>query len=153
MGKILVDWHLFIEVGATHSILSESPNIVIFDGVCNLCNWSVQFIIKRDPKAVFKFASLQSEFGTAVAQKYRLSSENPESVLLLKDGELLSKSSAVLAITAELNGIWKFLAVFRFLPQGIRDRIYDWIANNRYQCFGKRDECMTPTEETKTRFI
>ena len=128
-------------------------NVVIFDGVCNLCNWSVQFIIKHDPKAIFKFTSLQSEFGTTISQRHKLSSENPESVLLLKDGKMLSKSSAALAIAAELNGTWKTLAIFRFVPQNIRDSIYDWIANNRYRWFGKRDDCMLPTEEIKERFI
>ena len=128
-------------------------NVVIFDGVCNLCNWSVQFIIKHDPKAIFKFTSLQSEFGTALAKEHGLSSENPESVLLLKDGELLSKSAAALAIVTELNGIWKLLVIFRLIPQNIRDSIYDWIANNRYYWFGKRDKCMVPTEGIKERFI
>ncbi|MBT7191834.1 MAG: thiol-disulfide oxidoreductase DCC family protein [Anaerolineae bacterium] len=128
-------------------------NIIIFDGVCNLCNWSVQFIIKRDPNALFKFASLQSEFGTAIAQRYGLSPENPESVLLLKDGELLNKSSAALAIVVELSGIWKLLTIFRFVPRKNRDRIYDWVAINRYRWFGKRDECMIPTEELLKRFI
>ena len=128
-------------------------NVVIFDGVCNLCNWSVQFIIKHDPKAIFKLTSLQSEFGTALAKEHGLSSENPESVLLLKDGELLSKSAAALAIVTELNGIWKLLVIFRLIPQNIRDSIYDWIANNRYYWFGKRDKCMVPTEGIKERFI
>ncbi|MCP4140669.1 MAG: DUF393 domain-containing protein [Chloroflexi bacterium] len=128
-------------------------NIIIFDGVCNLCNWSVQFIIKRDPNAVFKFASLQSEFGTTIIQKYGLSSENQESLLLLRNGELLSKSSATLAIAAKLNGAWKFFPVFRFIPQNIRDKIYDWVATNRYRWFGKRDKCMIATEEIEERFI
>ena len=128
-------------------------NIIFFDGVCNLCNGSVHFIIKRDPNAIFRFASLQSEFGTAVAQKHGISSENPESVLLLKNGKLLRKSSAALAIATELSGIWKTLTIFRFLPKNMRDRIYDWIAHNRYKWFGKRDECIVPTEEIKGRFI
>ena len=128
-------------------------NIIIFDGLCNLCNWSVQFIIKRDPNAVFKFASLQSEFGVAITQRDKFSSENPESVLLFKKGKLLDKSSAALAIAAELNGIWKTLAVFRLLPKNMRDAIYDFVANNRYRWFGKRNECMVPKEELQKRFI
>lgn len=131
----------------------KENNIVIFDGVCNLCNWSVLFIVKRDAKAIFKFTSMQSEFGVAILQRGGLSFENPESVLLLKDGELLNKSSAAIAIATKLDGAWKLLALFRFLPQNLRDAIYSWIAKNRYRCFGKRDECMVPTEELKKRFI
>ncbi len=131
----------------------KENNIVIFDGVCNLCNWSVLFIIKRDTKATFKFTSMQSEFGVAILQRGGLSFENPESVLLLKDGELLNKSSAAIAIATEFDGAWKLLALFRFLPQNLRDAIYDWIAKNRYLWFGKRDQCMIPTEELEKRFI
>ena len=132
--------------------MSEN-NIVIFDGICNLCNWTVQFIIKQDAKAIFKFASLQSEFGKSIIQQGGYSFENPESVLLLKDGEILSKSSAAIAIAAELNGFWKALSLLRFLPKSFRDGIYDWIAHNRYRWFGKREQCMVPTENTKKRFL
>ena len=86
-------------------------------------------------------------------QKFGYSFENPESVLLFKDGELLSKSSAAIAIATEFDGAWKLLALFRFLPQNLRDAIYDWIAKNRYLWFGKRDQCMIPTEELEKRFI
>ena len=112
-------------------------NVIIFDGVCNLCNWTVRFIIKRDPQAVFKFTAAQSTFGEATLKRNGYSFENPESILLFKDGEILSKSSAAMAIAAELSGLWKFLSVFRFVPKKLRDNIYDWVARNRYGWFGK----------------
>lgn len=131
----------------------DENNIIIFDGVCNLCNWTVRFIIKRDPYATFKFASLQSAFGITVLQEYGYAPEIPESVLLLKDGEILSKSDAALAIASEFTRVWKLLTVLRIIPKRIRDSIYDWIARNRYRWFGKRDVCMVSIDEFKGRFI
>ena len=128
-------------------------NIVVFDGVCNLCNWSVQFIIRRDPAGVFKFASAQSSIGEELLREHGIQSVEPESVILLKNGDLHEKSSAALMIAAELNGLWKYLSVLRFVPRPIRDGVYDWVARHRYRWFGKRDICMMPTEAQASRFL
>ena len=128
-------------------------NIVIFDGVCNLCNWSVQFIIKRDPHGVFKFASAQSSIGEELLREHGIQSVEPESVILLKNSHIYEKSSAALLIAAEFNGLWKYLSVLRFMPRHVRDGVYDWFWHNRYRWFGKQDTCMMPTEAQASRFL
>jgi predicted DCC family thiol-disulfide oxidoreductase YuxK len=125
--------------------------IVLFDGVCNLCNKSVQFIIKRDPANQFSFASLQSETGKDLLKKYHLS--EVDSVILLKDDKYYLESNAALEICSHLTGGWKLLAIFKVIPPFIRDPLYRIIARNRYKWFGKQDSCMLPTEEMKKRFF
>lgn len=131
----------------------DYDNIVIFDGVCNLCNWSVQFIIKHDSHGVFKFASAQSRIGQKLFSQFQSTQSTPETVFLLRDGKLFEKSTAALTIAAKLDGGWKYLALFRIIPRRIRDMVYDWIARNRYRWFGKRDACMVPSSELKDRFL
>ncbi len=128
-------------------------NIVIFDGVCNLCNWSVRFIIERDSESVFKFTAAQSETGKEILSRFEITTPEPESVFLFQSDTLIKKSSAALAIAAELNGFWKYLAILRFIPRPVRDIVYDWVAQNRYRWFGKRDACMIPSNELKSRFL
>lgn len=130
----------------------EAP-IIYFDGICNLCNGAVQFVIKRDPNAKFRFASLQS---LNAAEVLRLKGINPsklESIILYEEGILYEKSTAVLKISRNLNGLWPIFYALIIVPRGLRDLVYDWIARNRYQWFGKRDECMVPTKELTSRFI
>ena len=130
-----------------------SDNIVIFDGVCNLCNLAVRFIIKHDSRDIFRFTSAQSEIGEEILSRFGINTPEPESVFILQKDTLVKKSSAALAITAELDGFWKYLAILRFIPRPIRDFVYDWIARNRYRWFGKREECMLPSNETENRFL
>jgi len=118
-----------------------------------LCNSSVLFIIKRDPKARFCFAALQSDFGIAKLREYGISSVVPESVLLLEAGELYQKSTAALKIVRKLKGAWPALYIFIIVPKLLRDFIYDFIARNRYRWFGKKDACMIPTPALKARFV
>lgn len=125
--------------------------IVLFDGVCNLCNTSVQFIIKRDPHNQFCFASLQSETGKNLLDKYHLS--GVDSVILLKEDRFYLESDAALEICSHLTGGWRFLAILKVIPPFIRDPFYRIIARNRYKWFGKQDSCMLPTEEMKKRFL
>jgi predicted DCC family thiol-disulfide oxidoreductase YuxK len=132
--------------------LSDSP-VVLFDGVCNLCNSSVLFIIKRDSLAKIKFASLQSEYGIEQLKRFALPTSVLNSVLLVKEGHLFQKSSAALEIARLLDGMWPSMYAFKIVPSFIRDLVYDWIANNRYRWFGKKEECMIPTPETKARFV
>lgn len=132
--------------------LSDKP-IVLFDGVCNLCNGSVLFIIKRDSQSRLKFASLQSDYGAEQMKRFNLPSSSLNSVLLIKSGQLFQKSNAALEIARMLDGIWPGMYAFKIVPLFIRDFIYDWIAKNRYRWFGKREACMIPTPEMKARFI
>jgi predicted DCC family thiol-disulfide oxidoreductase YuxK len=137
-------------MGSNRSI--NNP-VVLFDGVCNLCNSSVQFIIKRDSKSRIKFASLQSEFGVKVLSDFDQPKGVLNSVLLLKENRLYQKSNAALEIAKLLDGLWPIFYVFKIVPAPIRDFIYDWIARNRYKWFGMKDECMIPTPDLKSRFI
>lgn len=136
----------------TEVVKNSYPYIIFFDGVCNLCNASVNFIIDRDKRKVFGFASLQSEFAKQKLASYPLFPAL-ESILLLKDGRLLVKSDAALEIARHLGGAWPLLAVFRVVPKGIRDSVYNGIARNRYRWFGKRESCRIPTPELKERFL
>ena len=126
---------------------------ILFDGVCNLCNASVQFIINRDPKAVFKFTSLQSELGQALLKKHNISSENLYSVIVIQDNHVYDRSRAALEIAKQLNGLWPLFYSLIVIPPFIRNFIYDWISKNRYRWFGVRQECMMPTPEMKARFL
>jgi predicted DCC family thiol-disulfide oxidoreductase YuxK len=134
------------------SAMSNHP-VILFDGVCNLCNNSVLFVIKRDPKSRFRFASLQSQYGQEQMRRFNLSTSDLNSVLLVKEGKLFQKSSAALEIAGMLNGGWPLLYLFKIVPPFIRNWVYDWIARNRYAWFGKKDACMIPTPELKSRFI
>jgi predicted DCC family thiol-disulfide oxidoreductase YuxK len=125
--------------------------IVLFDDVCQLCNASVQFIIARDPHAVFRFASLQSETGAALRQKFGV--PEVDSLVLLEDGRYYTKSSAALRICRRLVGAWKLFYIFWLIPKPLRDYVYDFVAKHRYQWFGKRDCCLMPTPDIRARFL
>jgi predicted DCC family thiol-disulfide oxidoreductase YuxK len=128
-------------------------NIVLFDGVCNLCNGLVLFIIKRDPTQKFKFASLQSEIGQESLMHFGLAKNEFESFVLIRGEKYYMKSTAALKMFRELGGIWQALYAFILVPRPIRDFFYDLIAKARYRIFGKRDVCMMPTPELQTRFL
>jgi predicted DCC family thiol-disulfide oxidoreductase YuxK len=126
--------------------------IILFDGVCNLCNRTVQFIIRHDRSATFKFASLQSEVGQSLLRQFpQLADEN--SVILIINDRAYSKSTAALKIAQELNGGWKFLYTFIVIPRPIRDYIYTHIAKNRYRWFGRQTHCSLESGAGKGRFI
>jgi predicted DCC family thiol-disulfide oxidoreductase YuxK len=132
----------------------EQQKIVLFDGVCNLCNGSVIFVLKREKKPIFKFASIQSEAGRKLLEWCRLSSNYNEAVILIDNGKIYLGSSAALKIGQRLIFPWNILAYAGFVvPKFIRDWVYSQIAQNRYQWFGKRDMCMVPTENLKARFL
>lgn len=128
--------------------------IVLFDGICNLCNSTVQFIIKRDKNNVFKFSSLQSEFGQNFLKERNLSSTDFNSIILYEPGvAYYTKSTAILKIVQKLGFPYKILSVFLLIPSPIRDSIYSLLSKNRYHLFGKKDSCMVPTAENKKKFI
>jgi len=132
--------------------MANNP-VILFDGVCNLCNRSVQFVISHDPDAYFKFASLQSETGKNLLQQYRLPVDDPGSIVLIDQKQVYTQTSAALRIAKKLRGPVKLLYGFIIVPPLIRDLVYRFIAKNRYNWFGKRDECMIPTGLLKDRFL
>lgn len=132
--------------------MSENEqHIIFFDGVCNLCNSSVRFIIKRDKKAHFKFATLQSVKTHELLKPF--GNIHEDSVLYLKNGTLYKNSTAALQIARKLDGLWPLLFVFIIVPTFLRDAVYSWIAKNRYRWFGKRQVCMIPDKELMGRFL
>jgi predicted DCC family thiol-disulfide oxidoreductase YuxK len=127
--------------------------VILFDGVCNLCNASVQFIIRHDKKQIFRFAALQSPFGQSALKKFNLADKNIDSVILVENNSVQLKSDAALSIAKQLGGIYSLLYVFIVVPKFIRNSVYDFIARNRYRWFGKQESCMIPTPELKRLFI
>jgi len=128
-------------------------SIILFDGVCNLCNGAVQFVIKRDNKNQFLFASLQSEEGKQILENHNFPLNKRDSFLLVEDGKVYERSTAALRVLKNLSRLWSLLYGFIIVPKSIRDSVYNWIAKNRYQWFGRKDECMISTPELKTKFL
>ncbi len=132
----------------------KHQKIILFDGVCNLCNGSVIFILEREKSPIFKFASIQSEAGKELLEWYGLPSNYNQAVVLIDNGRVYLGSSAALKIVQQLKFPWSFLSYVGFIvPKFVRDWIYNQIAINRYQWLGKRDVCMVPTESLKARFL
>lgn len=127
--------------------------IVIFDGVCNLCNRFVNFILRKDRKKRFKFSALQSSTGQKLLKDYKLDFSTIDTVIYIKNLKVFTKSSAALHILKDIGGFWKILFVFIIVPKFIRDYCYTFIARNRYRWFGKLDSCMIPTEKDKEMFL
>ena len=127
--------------------------IILFDGVCTLCNNAIHFIIRHDKKAFFKFASLQSEIGHSICLQYKLQPGELKSFVLIENGLLYTKSTAALRVIKQLNRPVKWLYLFILLPRFIRDFVYHTIAKNRYRWFGKQSICMVPSLENANRFI
>ena len=140
-------------MGTDSQIATIDQSIILFDGVCNLCNGAVQFIIKRDPEGYFKFASLQSGKAADILLRFNLDPTGMESIILVEKGRIYHKSNAVLLISKKLSGLWPLFSLFIIIPVSLRDLIYDWIAKNRYKWFGRKNECMVPTIELKSRFV
>ncbi|HEX8326446.1 MAG TPA: DCC1-like thiol-disulfide oxidoreductase family protein [Hymenobacter sp.] len=136
---------------------APSPDVILFDGVCNLCNGFVQFVIRRDPAGRFRFAALQSAAGQALLAAQGLDAATvalePESVLLFSGGRLYSHSSAVLGIARRLGGVWQVASVGLVLPRELRDALYRFVARHRYRWFGRQESCMLPTPALKARFL
>ncbi len=127
--------------------------VILFDGVCNLCSSSVQFIIKRDRKNLFRFASLQSEFGQQVLKEHHLPANELNSFILLNNGKLYTRSTGALKVVKHLSGAWPLLYAFIIIPSPIRDGIYNIVSKNRYRWFGKKEACWLPTPELRKKFL
>jgi len=133
--------------------LSERHPIVLFDGVCNLCDGFVQFVMKRDKAGAFRFAPLQSEAGRTLLRHFNLDEAAMDTVILIENGTIHTKSTAALRTARNIGGVWGLAYVFIILPKFIRNSVYDFIAKNRYRWFGKKDACMIPTPEVRARFL
>lgn len=133
--------------------LPKDKKIILFDGVCNLCNSAVQFVIKHDKKDVFRFVALQSDLGLEICKHIGVDQKSTDSIVLYEPGiAYYCKSEAALQIASHLGSFYSLLAFFKVLPSSLSDLIYDWIARNRYTWFGKKESCMIPTAELKSKF-
>jgi predicted DCC family thiol-disulfide oxidoreductase YuxK len=127
--------------------------LILFDGVCNLCTHSVQFVIQRDAKQQFRFASIQSDLGQKVLQQYGLSTTKINTVVLLNNNQIYTHSTAALHIAQHLGGLWQLASLALWIPAPLRDIVYTFVAQNRYRWFGKQESCWLPTPELKNRFL
>ena len=131
----------------------DDSNIILFDGVCNLCNSSVQFIIKRNKKQHFYYASLQSDVAKEILLQHLEKKITLDTIVFVEKGNIYTKSTAALRISKYLDGLWKFAYVLIIIPRPIRDAFYDFVAKKRYVWFGKRESCIMPTDDQKKMFL
>ncbi len=131
----------------------NNHSIILFDGVCNLCNGAVNFVIKRDKKNLIQFASLQSEAAHQLLADYNIASRKMESFIFIENGKGYTYSTAALKVCKHLNSLWPLFYGFIIVPPFIRDGIYKWIAKNRYKWFGQKNECMIPSPELQSKFL
>ena len=134
-------------------MIEKGKDIILFDGVCNLCNSSINFVIKNDPKSRFVFATLQSKSGKQLIEHYNIDTSKLDSIILIKNNRAYAKSTAALKIVKSLSKLWPLLYLFIIVPPIIRNGVYDYISKNRYDWYGKKDVCMIPTPELKSRFL
>ncbi len=128
--------------------------IILFDGVCNLCNSSINYVIDHDVGDVFRFVALQSDLGQEIQQYLGFSTDNLDSIILYIPNEAYYvKSTAALKIMQHFKGVWKLSKVFFIIPKGIRNVVYDYVAKNRYQWYGKQESCRIPTPELLNKFL
>lgn len=134
--------------------LPQDKKIILFDGACNLCDSSVQYVIKHDKKDAFRFVALQSDLGQKILKHIGINPIHTDSIVLYEPGiSYYYKSTAALQIARVLSGVFTLARVFTLLPTGISDTIYDYIAKNRYKWYGKKETCMIPTSELKAKFL
>lgn len=138
--------------------IPDSNPIVLYDGVCGLCNHLVQFLLKRDTHDRFRFASLQSDFANRLLTRHGVDPHDLDTVYVVKDygqrdESLLARSDAILYMLAQLGGVWKLTVIGRVLPKTLRDAVYKIVARNRYRVFGKYESCMLPEPKHRARFL
>ncbi|GGW26992.1 thiol-disulfide oxidoreductase DCC family protein [Vreelandella hamiltonii] len=131
----------------------DNRHIVIFDGVCNFCNGAVNFIIKRDPEGVFAFTPMQSELAQELTERFNVPDVGTDTLVLIKEGECYVLSDAALEIAKDLKGPWRLCYSLKGVPRPIRDAAYKLFARHRYRLFGKKDACMVPSAEVRSRFV
>ena len=134
--------------------LPKDKKIILFDGVCNLCDATVQFIIKHDKHDVFRFVALQSELGQQIVKYIGVETSKTDSIILYEPGHAYYyKAEAAIKIAKELGGIYSLMGIFSIFPDWFSNKVYDYVARNRYKWYGKKDECMIPTPEMKAKFL
>lgn len=133
--------------------MSRQQSVILFDGVCNLCNTSVDFVLKRDKQDRFLVGALQGEEGQKILSQFDADPSYLDSLVLVEHGEIYYRSTAALRIAKQLPGLWPLLYGLIILPRPVRDGIYDWIGRNRYRWFGKKETCRLPTPEEKAKFL
>ena len=131
----------------------NSNRVILFDGVCNFCNSTVNFVIERDKKSIIKFAALQSDAGQQLLKQFNLPTSQFNSFIYIEDGKIFTQSTAALRVCKNLSALWPLMYGFIIVPKFIRDAIYKWMAKNRYKWFGKKDQCMIPSPEVRSRFL
>jgi len=127
--------------------------LVLFDGVCNLCNGSVRFLLRRDRRKRFRFAALQSATGQAALRQHSLSATQFATIVVIENGRARTESAAALLLAQRLPWPWPLLAAFTIVPRPLRDAVYAWVSRNRYRWFGRRESCMLPSPEFADRFL
>lgn len=127
--------------------------VILFDGVCNFCNSTVNMVIRNDKKALIKFAAMQTDIGRQLLQQYQLPVDDLKSFVFLENGKAYKKSTGALKVCRYLRGLWPLLYTFIIIPPFIRNALYDFIAKRRYKWFGVREQCMIPTPEVRARFL
>lgn len=133
--------------------VTEDHGLLLFDGVCNLCNGFVNFVIDHDPDGYFKLAALQSDAARPYLEAHDLDPDALDSVVLIEDGTAYQRSTAALRAARHLAAPWPLAYAFLVVPRPLRDVVYDYVARHRYDWFGKRDSCRMPTPELKARFL
>jgi len=134
--------------------LPKDKKIILFDGVCNLCDSTVQFIIKHDKKDIFRFVAIQSDLGQKIIKYIGIDTSKTDSIILCEPGHsYYYKAEAAIKIIGQLGGIYSMISVFSLIPKWLSNKVYDYIARNRYKWYGKKDECMIPTPELKAKFL
>ena len=134
--------------------LPKNKKLILFDGICNLCNASVLYVIKRDKRDLFMFAPLQSNIGKQIIKKYNIDPNKTDSIILFEHEKGISyKSTAALKIASKLSFPSNLLTIFLIIPPFIRNWVYDYIAKNRYKWYGKKEQCMVPTPKLKAKFL
>lgn len=134
--------------------LPENKKIILFDGLCNLCDNAVQYVIKHDKKDVFRFVALQSDLGKKILNYLNVDTSKMDSIILYEPGvAYFYKSDAALEIAKDLGSFLKWTIIFKMIPSSLRNPIYDYVAKNRYKWYGKKDACMIPTPELKAKFL
>jgi predicted DCC family thiol-disulfide oxidoreductase YuxK len=131
----------------------KTDSIILFDGVCNFCNSTVNFVLKQDKKNILLFAPLQSEAAQKILEQYQLSKSNFDSFVFVDGDKIYIKSSAALKVMGKLSWYWKWTQVFWIVPKPLRDWVYNFVSKNRYKWFGKKEQCMIPKQEVRKRFL
>lgn len=134
--------------------LPKNKKIILFDGVCNLCDATVQFIIKRDKNDIFRFVALQSDLGQEIIKYINVDTSRTDSIILYEPGHAYYyKAEAAIKIASEIGGLYSLLRIFSILPDWLSNSVYDYVAKNRYKWYGKKDACMIPTPKMKAKFL